>query len=813
MSAQEPDAGAENLTHPEARTVAVDEQIQPDHGQPANQFGGGLALSVESLIWIALIVMGIGTRFWNLGYRALHHDESLHAYYSYKFSNGDIPYVHDPLMHGPFLFFGNAIVYLLFGASDATSRYLPALFGVILMGLPWLLRGRNFLGRWGAFAAGFMLLISPSFLYYTRYIRHDPYTAVGALLLCIAIFRYLERPQRRWIIVAFACVGFLIANHEIVFAIVLAFVLVLWGALVWGRFRPLVPLHLATIGIALLIIVFSRLADWRSFPAIPWEQATTTETATYYEDLLLHPLVISLLLLGIAAVTAGVLVMRRSVDADEAEHVGYMEAMFADSPAGSVDRGVLHAWRDRIGLGYGAIVGLLILVALFTTLFTNLHGLATMTYAPDGTLLYWLGQQNVRRGSQPWFYFITEAPQYEWLAIFFGLSAAVVTLVRLLHASRGGNPGPNLLFHTFLAVWFAFLFLVLSWAGEKMPWLIVHFTLPAILLGATLINEIVDSAIAWKRSEKTLTTPGWVPSRLVTGGLAFLIVILGAGWFLLASRLTAGKLTASASGAISRQLTPATFDVWWTLVLAPASILVLIAAAVWMVGVRRTAYSTLIGLVLVSSLFQVHAGFRLAYLDGDIAKDTLIYNTTSPDTNQLIQDLGDMSELYLGDRSMAIGTDNCTQWPLVWYTRDFPNASRVNDVTANATDLPPVIVGVPDQFQASCSLPIDIDGYTAQTYVLRWHEPEYSIYRNFAIAPELEPRQSIWGEASNPHGVFDVIKSVFSSFETVTDPEGQKRVFRLVMFRELPAGLNPYQFRVYIRNDVLPYYNEVRYGE
>lgn len=802
-------------TVPDGTASAIQPDVPKDDASStgsafSHRLNSGFSFSTETLIWIALIVAAIATRFWNLGYRALHHDESLHAYYSYKFSTGEIPYVHDPLMHGPFLFFGNAIAYLLFGASDATSRYLPALFGVVLVGLPWFLRGRNFLGRWGALAASFMLLISPSFLYYTRYIRHDPYTAVGALLLCIAIFRYLERPQRRWIIVAFACVGFLIANHEIVFAIVLAFVIVLWGGLVWGRFRPLLPLHLATVGLALIIVVASRLAGWESFPAIPWEQATPSETARYYEDLLLHPLVLSLLALGIAAVIAGVMIMRRSVPPEDVARHGYMEAMFGESAPGSVDRGVLNAWRDRIGLGYGAIVGLLILVALFTTLFTNLHGLATMTYAPDGTLLYWLGQQNVRRGSQPWFYFITEATQYEWLAIFFGLTAGVITLVRLIGASRGGNPGPNLLFHTFLAIWFAFLFLVLSWAGEKMPWLIMHFTLPAILLGGSLINEIVESAVLWKRYSTSPTR--LLPSRLVSGGLVGLIVMLGASWFLLATRLTAGKLTATLNGSVSRQLNAATQDVWWTLILAPLAVLALIVGAIWLAGVRRTAYSTLIALVVVSSLFQIHAGFRLAYLDGDVAKDTLIYNTTSPDTNQLIEDLGDMSELYLGDRSMSIGTDNCTQWPLVWYTRDFPNAYRISDVTADSTNLPPVIVGVPDQFQASCSLPIEIDGYTAQTYVLRWHEPEYSIYRNFAIAPELEPRQSIWGEASNPHGIVDVIKSVFNSFETLTGPDGQQRVFRLMMFRELPAGLNPYQFRVYIRNDMLPYYNEVRYG-
>lgn len=797
---------AASVVQPDATTIEIPAIVA---GLP-RRLSASLSISVESLVWIAFIVAAIVSRFWNLGYRALHHDESLHAYYSYKFSTGDIPYVHDPLMHGPFLFFGNAIVYLLFGASDATSRYLPALFGVILVGLPWLLRGRNFLGRWGALAASLMLLISPSFLYYTRYIRHDPYTAVGALLLCIAIFRYLERPQRRWIIIAFACVGFLVANHEIVFAIVLAFVIVLWGALLWGKFRPLVPVHLATAGLALIILVISRVASWKPFPAIPWEQATPKETAIYYEDLLLNPLVLCLVVLGIAAIVASVMIMRRSVSAKQADEVGYMEAIFEGSPAGTVDRGVINAWRDRIGLGYGALVAILILVALFTTLFTNLHGLATMTYAPDGTLLYWLGQQNVRRGSQPWFYFITEASQYEWLAIFFGVTAGVVTLVRLIRSSRGGNPGPNLLFHAFLAVWFAFLFLVLSWAGEKMPWLIVHFTLPAILLGATLINEIVESAIEWKKTASPVALG--VPSRLITSGLVLTMIILGAGWFLLTARLTAGKLTAGINGQITRQLTGATLDSWWTLALAPIAVLGLIGLAIWLVGARRAAYSSLIGMVVIASLFQVHAGFRLAYLDGDTAKDTLIYNTTSPDVKQLVEDLGLMSELYLGDRSMSIGSDNCTQWPMVWYLRDFPNQFRLTSVET-ATNLPPVIIGVPDEFDGGCPLPMEIEGYTAQTYVLRWHEPEYSIYRNFAIAPELEPRQSIWSVETNPHGLLDVVQSVFNSFWTMTESEGQKRVFRLVMFRELPDGLNPYRFRVYIRNDVLPYYNEVRYGK
>ena len=66
-----------------------------------------------------------------LGDRALHHDETLHAFFSWLIFHGE-GYVHDPLLHGPFLYFFGALIYFLFSVSDATARLGPALFGVAL---------------------------------------------------------------------------------------------------------------------------------------------------------------------------------------------------------------------------------------------------------------------------------------------------------------------------------------------------------------------------------------------------------------------------------------------------------------------------------------------------------------------------------------------------------------------------------------------------------------------------------------------------------------------------------------------------------
>ena len=75
------------------------------------------------LIIIGGIVLGIVTvaaalRFWDLGARAIHHDESLHATYSWYFMRLAPIYVHDPLMHGPFQFHAMALVFKIFGDND-----------------------------------------------------------------------------------------------------------------------------------------------------------------------------------------------------------------------------------------------------------------------------------------------------------------------------------------------------------------------------------------------------------------------------------------------------------------------------------------------------------------------------------------------------------------------------------------------------------------------------------------------------------------------------------------------------------------------
>src|SRR5437868_934787 len=170
-----------------------------------------IPIDPEYLPFIGLMFIGLVLRFWDLGFKALHHDESLHAFYAWRLFDGQ-GYIHDPMMHGPLLFELNALVYLLFGASDFTARLVPALFGVALIGMPFLLRHE--LGRAGAIAASLLFVFSPAFLYFSRFIRHDIYVDFFTLLLVVGVFRYLAGGNKTWFYTACVSAALLFATKE-----------------------------------------------------------------------------------------------------------------------------------------------------------------------------------------------------------------------------------------------------------------------------------------------------------------------------------------------------------------------------------------------------------------------------------------------------------------------------------------------------------------------------------------------------------------------------------------------------------------------
>src|SRR3972149_6157822 len=194
-----------------------------------------LRLTWEVVAYASLVIIGAGVRFGALGSRALPHDESLHGFYAYDIFLGN-GYEHDPLLHGPFQFFGMALTFFLTGgASDYTVRIFPALFGVALILLPLLFRDR--LGRPGALLASALIGFSPTLLSFRRFARNDIYIAVFTLGIIISLWRYVYERRPVYLYAGAALLGLSFATKENTFINVAALLVFLNLWLV----APLIP--------------------------------------------------------------------------------------------------------------------------------------------------------------------------------------------------------------------------------------------------------------------------------------------------------------------------------------------------------------------------------------------------------------------------------------------------------------------------------------------------------------------------------------------------------------------------------------------
>jgi uncharacterized protein (TIGR03663 family) len=602
-------------------------------------------LDWEKAIYLLVLIVAIVTRFWDLGARGISHDESLHALYAWKLYAGQ-GYQHNPMMHGPFLFHFNALIYFLFGDNDYTSRISTALFGVLLVMLPYFMR--RWLGRIGALLTSVMLLISPTMLYYSRYIRHDVLIVVWVLILLIAFFRYLEERADRWLYLGVAATAFMFCVKEVAFiyaGIIGTFVVLLF-LIKWLPQRDRRPTELPSFDLA---IVLSTLC-------LP----------------LLSPLVMHLMnipwgrLFGQFFIDMNIFTdPQRIVSALQSNpvEVARIFLVFFAVIAISVIVGVLWDWR-RWPLLAGVFY--IIFTLFYTTFFTNGGGFFT---GELGSMGYWLAQQGVQRGGQPWFYYAILVPLYEFLPLFFSVVGIVYYFVRGIPKREGNSQA----FVSFLMYWVVLSIVAYSVAGEKMPWLTVHLALPMIFMAGRFVNDVwgeTDWREVWRQ-----------------GGaiLALLLLLL---------------LTALASLARSRpfqgqELSQLSATMQWLAALLVAAVLVYGLWRYWLrLGWRRVLRVAFVTLFIVLSLFTVRFAWMLAYINYDYATEYLVYAHATPDVKIVMAEIEEISRRTVGDKEIKVAYDDDSTWPLEWYFREYRNRSFYGaNPSKEALDAPLVIVG------------------------------------------------------------------------------------------------------------------------
>ena len=75
-------------------------------------------------LFILIFILALVLRFAVLDLKLLHHDEAVHAWFSYE-SLTKGAYAYDPMYHGPFLYYVTAGMFALLGDTDLVARLLP----------------------------------------------------------------------------------------------------------------------------------------------------------------------------------------------------------------------------------------------------------------------------------------------------------------------------------------------------------------------------------------------------------------------------------------------------------------------------------------------------------------------------------------------------------------------------------------------------------------------------------------------------------------------------------------------------------------
>lgn len=794
--------------------------------------------SWELVAYAVILILAIVTRFYDLGARVMSHDESLHTLYSWNLYFGK-GYQHDPLMHGPFLFHINALMYFLFGDNDFTARISTALLGTVLVMLPYWFR--PWLGRIGALAASLMILMSPGLMYYSRYIRHDIFISVWTVLMMLGFFGYMRTRASHYMYITAAAVALMLSTKEVAYIhgfLGFMFILLTLG---W-EIRSKQYRRIFEFSIIGLIVISASLALFLSTQTVNPEMSETMAWLIEHVDAIIAATIMFLAsfllrfttdtvnrpVTGIAMVVLTPIVVlgaagliffmeyRLFVWLTGYIPVGWPSLLQLIAPIGVslllllvtamllvvlfrvLEKSrfypqllslIPEQWPDLVRAGTIAAV---IFTLLHTTFFSNIRGLYSGTW---GEIDYWLAQHGVERGGQPWYYYLLMTPLYEFLPLTVALIGLIVYFVWRMpsHADEDYQqalsrrdqrlkreqellepqlfPSDGGTFAGYVFYWATGAFVIYSWAGEKMPWLTIHMTLPAIFMAAHIIQTALHN-FEWQAIyRKGGAVLGLALLLLIPAGIAF------------------GTSTPFQGQSATEVEQTAKF-------MAACIVLIILVGVIYQYSRRLTlklaSQVALVTVLLALSFLTIRFAWMLNFVNYDYASEPLVYAHGAPDVKLVLQQIDEISRRTVGDKMIKVAYDNDSTWPLEWYMREYPNRAFYGDnPNRNALDAQIVIVGAANESKVK---PYLGNNYTRFNYRMVWWPIED--YKNLTL-------DRIWADyISGPSTEPDAAKRS----QMVWDNWGS--LMNIIFYRryenhKLTEWPFVHRFNLYIRNDVL----------
>ena len=693
-----------------------------------------LNLDWEKVVFAAIMILAIFTRFYMLEPRVMSHDETSHTYFSWLLYKGN-GYAHDPVTHGPLQFHLVALSYFLFGDSDTSARIPAVLFSTATVWFAWYYR--RYLGKAGALVAALLLTISPYMLYYGRYVRNEAFVALFGVINIWAILRYLETGRPRyiyWLTLAIVFhftakeTSYIYAAQSLLFlglyfvnqlsmrewfdkqtrflfflSIIIGIVFITAGfglrELVGKTAVPViepaaaevaaaVPSSPARLGGSLLMLGGLAGLAVAAYAAIKDLGLDGIRKERSFDLLIVLGTLILPLLSAFVIKFAGWQVPINMTQVQSLTPTDILHMALVVVPMFVISIAIGLWWKKREWLiSAGIFWG--IFIVLYTTLFTNGAGFFTGLV---GSLGYWLAQQGVNRGGQPWYYYMgLQVPIYEFLPLIGSLLAVLVAVIRRPSpapsvqefsdaetAKYGEDSIQPVPVFGLLAFWSFTSALAYTVAGEKMPWLTVHITLGMILLAAWVIGwmlETFDWENFWKN--RGILTLVLTPVFLIS-------VIICVGAFLGANPPFQGK---------SLEQLSATSTFLLSLIAAVATgIGLFYLLRNWLAGQVMRLFG--FGFFALLAFLTARAAFMASYINYDSAAEYMVYAHSNPGIKQALAQIEEISRRTTGTLDLTVAYDDSTTYPYWWYLRNYPNQKFFGaDPTRDLREVPVILVG------------------------------------------------------------------------------------------------------------------------
>ncbi|MDO5845776.1 MAG: TIGR03663 family protein [Methanocorpusculum sp.] len=218
-------------------------------------------------VFLAILILAIVLRFCFLDLKLFHHDESIHAWFSYRLLTTGY-YEYDPTYHGPFLYYVTAGMFSLFGSSDLVARILPCIFGCAVIPLVYWIYRMKFINAKVACVAALFIAVSPEMVYFSRFLRNDVFVIFFSLLMVAAMLAWMSKGKWQYLALAGASAALGLCCKENMPIIILTFA-VFFLYLVWSR-KFALPKHWirdALIAAAVFFgIVFTMYTSFWQYP-------------------------------------------------------------------------------------------------------------------------------------------------------------------------------------------------------------------------------------------------------------------------------------------------------------------------------------------------------------------------------------------------------------------------------------------------------------------------------------------------------------------------------------------------------------------